>query len=62
MVFPRDEELGSGFGGVLNADVDLFNLFTVGIEGDILLLSKKVSKRILTFLWAALVQEFTIIR
>ena len=27
------EKLGTGFGGMLNADLDLFNFITVGLEG-----------------------------
>ncbi|MBO4403817.1 MAG: tetratricopeptide repeat protein [Treponema sp.] len=33
MTFPLEEERDSGFGGVINADLDLFNFITVGLEG-----------------------------
>ncbi|WP_294428742.1 hypothetical protein [uncultured Treponema sp.] len=33
MNFPKEENLGTGFGGFLNADIDLFNFVTLGVEG-----------------------------
>ncbi len=33
MVFPSDENLGNGFGGMVNVDLDLFNFITIGAEG-----------------------------
>ncbi|MBQ9283217.1 MAG: tetratricopeptide repeat protein [Treponema sp.] len=31
--FPDNEKLGSGYGGMVNADIDLFNFCVVGVEG-----------------------------
>ena len=33
MLFPSEENLGKGFGGMVNADLDLFNFITIGLEG-----------------------------
>lgn len=33
MAFPSDENLGNGFGGIVNVDLDLFNFITIGAEG-----------------------------
>ena len=54
ITIPQEDNLESGFGGFLNADLDLFNFITVGVEGGYTSVKQKsIGKNFNTFLGGA---------